>query len=357
MIPHKTIEDLINKHSSLENDLSSGKIDKKLFAEKSKEYSDLNDILEIAKKYISFEKDRAELEKILQDQNNDQEFKKMAESELKDLIIDNNLNEKKLKLFLLPKDEADKKNAIIEIRAGTGGLEASLFASDLFKMYEKVSHKKRWTLELISISRSDAGGLKEVIASIKGTNIYSTLKYESGVHRVQRVPDTETQGRVHTSAATVAVLPEAEEVDLKINESDLRIDVFRAGGPGGQSVNTTDSAVRITHIPTGLSVSQQDEKSQHKNKAKGMKILRSRLYELERSRIDQERSQDRKTKIGTGDRSERIRTYNFPQGRVTDHRINLTLHRLEEFLEGEAFDEMIESLTLQAQEDSLSSLN
>ena len=356
MIPHKTIEDLINKHSSLEKDLSSGKIDKKLFAEKSKEYSDLNDILEIAKKYISFEKDRAELEKILQDQNNDQEFKKMAESELKDLIIDNNLNEKKLKLFLLPKDEADKKNAIIEIRAGTGGLEASLFAADLFKMYEKISHNKKWSLELISISRSEAGGLKEVIASIKGTNIYSTLKYESGVHRVQRVPDTETQGRVHTSAATVAVLPEAEEVDLKINESDLRIDVFRAGGPGGQSVNTTDSAVRITHIPSGLSVSQQDEKSQHKNKAKGMKILRARLYELERSRIDQERSKDRKSKIGTGDRSERIRTYNFPQGRVTDHRINLTIHKLNEFLEGEAFDEVIESLTLRAQEESLNTL-
>ena len=223
-------------------------------------------------------------------------------------------------------------------------------------MYEKISHKKKWSLELISISKSEAGGLKEVIASIKGTNIYSTLKYESGVHRVQRVPDTETQGRVHTSAATVAVLPEAEEVDLKINENDLRIDVFRAGGPGGQSVNTTDSAVRITHIPTGLTVSQQDEKSQHKNKAKGMKILRARLYELERSRIDQERSLDRKSKIGTGDRSERIRTYNFPQGRVTDHRINLTLHKLEEFLEGEAFDEMIESLTLQAQEESLSKL-
>ena len=231
-----------------------------------------------------------------------------------------------------------------------------MFAADLFKMYEKVSNKKKWSLELISISKSEAGGLKEVIASIKGTNIYSTLKYESGVHRVQRVPDTETQGRVHTSAATVAVLPEAEEVDLKINESDLRIDVFRAGGPGGQSVNTTDSAVRITHIPTGLSVSQQDEKSQHKNKAKGMKILRARLYELERSRIDQERSADRKSKIGTGDRSERIRTYNFPQGRVTDHRINLTLHRLEEFLEGEAFDEMIESLSLKAQEESLSKL-
>ena len=356
MIPQKTVEELIAKHSLLEKDLSSGDIDKKLFAEKSKEYSDLNEVIDVAKKYITFEKDKNELKKILEDQNSDSELLKMAETELKDLQNQYEKNEKKLKLFLLPKDEADKKNAIIEIRAGTGGLEASLFAADLFKMYEKVSHKKKWSLELISISKSEAGGLKEVIASIKGTNIYSTLKYESGVHRVQRVPDTETQGRVHTSAATVAVLPEAEEVDLKINENDLRIDVFRAGGPGGQSVNTTDSAVRITHIPTGLTVSQQDEKSQHKNKAKGMKILRARLYELERSRIDQERSLDRKSKIGTGDRSERIRTYNFPQGRVTDHRINLTLHKLEEFLEGEAFDEMIESLTLQAQEESLSKL-
>ena len=357
MIPLKTIEDLISNHSLLEKELSSSVIDKKLFAEKSKEYSDLNEIIEDAKKYFSFENEKNDLQKILEDSNSDSEFKVMVETELKELKSQNEVIEKKLKLFLLPKDEADKKNAIIEIRAGTGGLEASLFAADLFKMYEKVSNKKKWELELISMSQSEAGGLKEVIASIKGKNIYSTLKYESGVHRVQRVPDTETQGRIHTSAATVAVLPEAEEVDLKINESDLRIDVFRAGGPGGQSVNTTDSAVRITHIPTGLSVSQQDEKSQHKNKAKGMKILRSRLYDLERSRIDQERSQDRKSKIGTGDRSERIRTYNFPQGRVTDHRINLTLHKLEEFLEGEIFDEMVESLTLQAQEEKLSNLN
>jgi len=356
MIPEKTIQDLLDKHSILERELSKGEIDKKNFAEKSKEYSDLNEVVKDAKSYISFDKDKAELEKILLDQNSDDELKKMAELELNDLQSKYKRNEKRLKLFLIPKDEADKKNAIIEIRAGTGGLEASLFAADLFKMYEKISHKKKWILELISISKSEAGGLKEVIASIKGTNIYSTLKYESGVHRVQRVPDTETQGRVHTSAATVAVLPEAEEVDLKIREADLRIDVFRAGGPGGQSVNTTDSAVRITHIPSGLSVSQQDEKSQHKNKAKGMKILRARLYELERSRIDQERSKDRKNKIGTGDRSERIRTYNFPQGRVTDHRINFTLHKLEEFLEGEIFDEMIESLTLRAQEESLSNL-
>ena len=357
MVPLKTIEDLISKHSLLEKELSSGKIDKKLFAEKSKEYADLNDIIEIAKQYKSNHDEKKELEKILSDSSSDEEFKLMAQNDLDDLKIKNENNEKKLKLFLLPKDDADKKNAIIEIRAGTGGLEASLFAADLFKMYEKVSHKKKWLLELISISKSEAGGLKEVIASIKGKNIYSTLKYESGVHRVQRVPDTETQGRVHTSAATVAVLPEAEEVDIKIEEKDLRIDVFRSSGPGGQSVNTTDSAVRITHIPTGIVVSQQDEKSQIRNREKGMKVLRSRIYEFERQKKENERSQDRKSKIGTGDRSERIRTYNFPQGRVTDHRINLTLHKLEEFLEGEVFDEMIESLNLQAQEEKLSNLN
>jgi len=357
MIPKNKVGDLISKHSLLEKELSSGEIDKKNFAEKSKDYSDLNEIIKEIKEYYSFEEDQKDLEKIINDQNSDKDMKELAEKELKELIKRNEKNEKKIKLFLLPKDDVDKKNAIIEIRAGTGGLEASLFASDLFKMYEKVSHKKKWTLELISISKSDAGGLKEVIASIKGKNIYSTLKYESGVHRVQRVPDTETQGRVHTSAATVAVLPEAEEVDVKIEEKELRIDVFRSSGPGGQSVNTTDSAVRITHIPTGIVVSQQDEKSQIRNKEKGLKILRSRIYELERQKRENERSKDRKSKIGTGDRSERIRTYNFPQGRVTDHRINLTLHKLDEFLEGEIFDEMVESLNLQAQEEKLSSLN
>jgi len=357
MIPKNKVGDLISKHSLLEKELSSGEIDKKNFAEKSKDYSDLNEIIKEIKEYYSFEDDQKDLEKIINDQNSDKDMKELAEKELKELIKRNERNEKKIKLFLLPKDDADKKNAIIEIRAGTGGLEASLFASDLFKMYEKISHKKKWILELISISKSDAGGLKEVIASVKGKNIYSTLKYESGVHRVQRVPDTETQGRVHTSAATVAVLPEAEEVDVKIEEKDLRIDVFRSSGPGGQSVNTTDSAVRITHIPSGIVVSQQDEKSQIRNKEKGLKILRSRIYELERQKRENERSKDRKSKIGTGDRSERIRTYNFPQGRVTDHRINLTLHKLDEFLEGEIFDEMIENLNLQAQEEKLSSLN
>ena len=357
MVPIKKVEDLIKKHSNLEKELSSGNVDKKLFAEKSKEYSDLNEIIKEAKDYISFEKNKNDLEKIINDSSSDKEIKEIAYMELQEIVKKHNNNEKKIKLFLLPKDEADSKNAIIEIRAGTGGLEASLFASDLFKMYEKISHKKKWTLEIISISKSDAGGLKEVIAAIKGKNIYSSLKYESGVHRVQRVPDTETQGRVHTSAATVAVLPEAEEVDVKIEDKDLRINVFRSSGPGGQSVNTTDSAVRITHIPTGIVVSQQDEKSQIRNKEKGLKILRSRIYELERQKRDEIRSKDRKSKIGTGDRSERIRTYNFPQGRVTDHRTNLTLHKLEEFMQGEIFDEMIENLTLQVQEEELKNLN
>tara|TARA_B100000579_G_scaffold154715_1_gene125762 strand:+ start:2332 stop:3405 length:1074 start_codon:yes stop_codon:yes gene_type:complete len=357
MLPILKVQDLISKHALLEKELSSGELEKKNFAEKSKEYSDLNEIIKEANDYINFKKNKEELIKIIDDENSDKDIKDLAVVELEDLEKNNKINEKKIKLFLLPKDEADSKNAIIEIRAGTGGLEASLFASDIFKMYEKVSNKKKWLMEIISISKSDAGGLKEVIATIKGKNIYSSLKYESGVHRVQRVPDTETQGRVHTSAATVAVMPEAEEVDVKIEDKDLRIDVFRSSGPGGQSVNTTDSAVRITHIPTGIVVSQQDEKSQIRNKEKGLKILRARIYELERQKRDEKRSKDRKSKIGTGDRSERIRTYNFPQGRVTDHRINLTLHKLSEFMEGEIFDEMVESLSIQAQEEELSNIS
>jgi len=357
MLPHKKIKNLIDRHDKLEKELSSGEIDKTKYAEISKEYSDLNEIIKYAKEYLSYEKDSQDLNNILNDESSDMEIKEIASIELETLKNNYLNNEKKIKLFLLPKDIADSKNAIIEIRAGTGGLEASLFASDLYKMYEKVCQKKKWNLEIISISKSDAGGLKEVVALIKGKNIYSSLKYESGVHRVQRVPDTETQGRVHTSAATVAVLPEAEDLDIKLEEKDLRIDVFRSSGPGGQSVNTTDSAVRITHIPTGIVVSQQDEKSQIRNKEKGLKILKSRIYDYERQKLDTERSKDRKNKIGTGDRSERIRTYNFPQGRVTDHRINLTLHKLEEFMEGEIFDEMIENLSLQAQQDELSRIN
>ena len=357
MLPQEKVQNLIDRHLKLEKELSSGEVDKKKYAEISKEYSDLNEIIKQAKEYLNFKKETDDLNNIINDKNSDSEMIEFANAELENLKKNYFKNEKIIKLFLLPKDKADGKNAIIEIRAGTGGLEASLFASDLFKMYEKVCQKKKWNIEIISISKSDAGGLKEVIAIIKGKNIYSSLKYESGVHRVQRVPDTETQGRVHTSAATVAVLPEAEDLDIKLDEKDLRIDVFRSSGPGGQSVNTTDSAVRITHIPTGIVVSQQDEKSQIRNREKGLKILRSRIYDYERQKIDQERSKDRKSKIGTGDRSERIRTYNYPQGRVTDHRINLTLHKLEEFMEGEIFDEMIESLSLQAQQDELSKIN
>jgi peptide chain release factor 1 len=347
MVPIDKVKEIITKYDTLEKELSSGNIAPQLFAKKSKEYSNIGNIITIAREYINFENEKKDLVNMLEDKSNDKEY----------------LNEKKekyendLKVFLLPKDEDDNKNAIVEIRAGTGGLEASIFCADLFKMYEKVCSKKKWKLEIINISKSEAGGFKEVIFSVNGNDIYSYLKYESGVHRVQRIPETETQGRVHTSAATVAVLPEAEDIDIEIKESDLRIDVFRAGGPGGQSVNTTDSAVRITHIPSGVVVSQQDEKSQHKNKAKALKILRSRVYEAEKRKKDQERSSNRRSQIGSGDRSERIRTYNFPQGRVTDHRINLTLHKLDEFLSGEIHEEMNQELRLKEQNLKLENLS
>ena len=356
MIPLKSIQNIVDGYQLLEKDLASSNIDKKLFAAKSIEYSNISEIIKEARAYLNFEKNKIDLEKIINDEKSDKEMIELANSELEELLKQNNENEKKLKLFLLPKDEADKKNAIVEIRAGTGGLEASLFVADLYKMYQKVCLKKKWFVEIISLSKSDAGGLKEIILLIKGSNIYSFLKFESGVHRVQRVPTTETQGRIHTSAATVAVLPEAEDIDVKINEKDLRVDVFRSSGPGGQSVNTTDSAVRITHLPTGIVVSQQDEKSQHKNRAKAMKILRSRIYEVEREKKDQERSKTRKNQIGSGDRSERIRTYNFPQGRVTDHRINLTIHKLAELLNGDAFEELVQQLLIKDQEIKLGSL-
>jgi peptide chain release factor 1 len=357
MIPIEKVRDIISKHDNLEKDLSSGSVDPKSFAQKSKQYSSLGNIISFAREYIKFDNEINDLEHIINDKSNDEEMTEMAEKDLNQLKEKKKDYENRLKIFLLPKDEDDDKNAIVEIRAGTGGLEASLFCSDLFKMYEKVCSKKKWKLEIINISKSEAGGFKEVVFSVNGSDIYSYLKYESGVHRVQRIPATETQGRVHTSAATVAVLPEAEEVDIQIKEADLRIDVFRAGGPGGQSVNTTDSAVRITHIPTGVVVSQQDEKSQHKNKAKALKILRSRVYEAEKRKKDQERSSNRRSQIGTGDRSERIRTYNFPQGRVTDHRINLTLHKLEEFLSGEIHQEMNQELRLKEQDLKLKNLN
>ena len=357
MIPVDKVQDIVNKHDALEKELSSGNIDPKLYAKKSKEYSSLGGIIKIARQYLNFESEKKDLVNMVQDKSNDKDIIELAQTDLNELIAKKEKYENDLKVFLLPKDEDDNKNAIVEIRAGTGGLEASLFCADLFKMYEKVCSKKKWKLEIINISKSEAGGFKEVIFLVNGDDIYSYLKYESGVHRVQRIPETETQGRVHTSAATVAVLPEAEDVDIQIKESDLRIDVFRAGGPGGQSVNTTDSAVRITHIPSGVVVSQQDEKSQHKNKAKALKILRSRVYEAEKRKKDQERSSNRRSQIGSGDRSERIRTYNFPQGRVTDHRINLTLHKLNEFLSGEIHEEMNQELRLKEQSLKLENLN
>src|SRR5210317_2559433 len=356
MISIEKLKNIVSRYNELEASLSKTDVDKKEFVKNSKEYSSLGEIIETAKNYIKLIEDKENLKKILEDKNSDKELKEMAELDLEDIKVREVEYEKQVKVFLLPKDEADEKNAIVEIRAGTGGLEASLFASDLFNMYQKVSSINGWRVEVLSVSASEAGGYKEIVFTITGKNVFSKLKFESGVHRVQRVPDTETQGRVHTSAATVAVLPEAEDVDVKIDENELRIDVFRSSGPGGQSVNTTDSAVRITHLPSGIVVSQQDEKSQHKNKAKALKILRSRLYEAEKRKKDQERADNRKSQIGTGDRSERIRTYNFPQGRVTDHRINLTLHKLDEFLSGEIHEEMNESLRLKEQDLKLKNL-
>jgi len=355
MLPINKVKEIVSRYETLEKTLSQTDIDKNTYVKNSKEYSSIGDIISDVKNYIKMVADKEGSQKILEDKSADKELKEMAELELEEIKEKIGELETKIKIFMLPKDEADEKNAIIEIRAGTGGLEASLFAGDLFEMYQKVASNNGWKTEVISISDSDAGGYKEVVFSVTGKNVFSKLKFESGVHRVQRVPKTETQGRVHTSAATVAVLPEAEDVDVKIDDNDLRIDVFRSSGPGGQSVNTTDSAVRITHIPSGIVVSQQDEKSQHKNKAKALKILRSKLYELERSKLEQERSSARKSQIGSGDRSERIRTYNFPQGRVTDHRINLTLHKLSDFLSGDVFSEISDALQIQFQEQQLES--
>ena len=356
MIPIEKVENIVSRFNELESILAKPNLKKDEFVSNSKEYSNLNEIISYAKNYLKVLEDLKSTRNILEDKSTDKEFYEMAEKELKDLKQQEEECVKRLKVFLLPKDEADEKNAIIEIRAGTGGMEAALFAADLFNMYQKVAVLNGWKVEIINLSNSEGGGYKEIIASIVGRNVFSKLKFESGVHRVQRVPDTETQGRIHTSAATVAVLPEAEEVDVKINDADLRIDVFRSSGPGGQSVNTTDSAVRVTHIPSGIVVSQQDEKSQHKNKAKALKILRSKLYDLQRSEQESERAKARKSQIGTGDRSERIRTYNFPQGRVTDHRINMTLYKLTDFLAGDAFKELSDAIQIQFQEEQLENL-
>ena len=316
-------------------------------AELSKELSDIKHITELAKKKYLLDKELSDLSDILDDKDSDNEIKSIAVNEINALKEEITNLERNIQFALLPKDKDDIRNVIIEVRAGTGGDEAGLFAADLFAMYDKLSIKHKWKFEVMEVSETSVGGYKEAQANIIGKDVFGRLKFESGVHRVQRVPETETSGRIHTSAATVAVLPEAEDLEIIIEDKDLRIDVFRSSGPGGQSVNTTDSAVRITHLPSGIVVSQQDEKSQHKNRAKAMKILQSRLYEAERQKQQDERSSSRKGQVGSGDRSERIRTYNFPQGRVTDHRINLTLHKLDKVLQGEALDELIDALIVE----------
>ncbi len=344
----KNIDKIILRENEIEQLLvNSSNLKQSELVELSKELSDIKPVTDLAKKKEAMLQELLDLSEILNDNEADGEIKKIALSEFEFLKEEISILERDIQFALLPKDKDDTRNVIIEVRAGTGGDEAGLFASDLFSMYEKLSLKHKWKFEVMEVSETNVGGYKEAQANILGNGVFGRLKFESGVHRVQRVPTTETSGRIHTSAATVAVLPEAEDLEISIEEKDLRIDVFRSSGPGGQSVNTTDSAVRITHLPSGIVVSQQDEKSQHKNRAKAMKILQSRLYEVERQKQQDERSSSRKDQVGSGDRSERIRTYNFPQGRVTDHRINLTLHKLDKVLQGEALDELIDALVVE----------
>ena len=343
MIDTDKLNRLLSRHAAIEAEMSSSP-DPDAFVRLSKEYADLNPVVAVIRNLQSAQEEQAGLEEIIADPDSDAEMSEMAKAEIEDLNRKIEKLEQDVKVLLLPKDDADDKSVIIEVRAGTGGDEAALFAGDLFRMYHRYADLNGWKVEIMSASEADMGGYKEIIAGINGKGVFARLKFESGVHRVQRVPETESGGRIHTSAATVAVLPEAEEVDVEIEDKDIRVDVYRASGPGGQSVNTTDSAVRITHLPTGLIVTQQDEKSQHKNRAKAMKVLRARLYEQERQRLADERAASRKGQVGSGDRSERIRTYNYPQGRVSDHRINLTLYKLDRIIAGDGLDEMIEAL-------------
>ena len=347
------LDRILERFATVEHALSSGATGE-VFVKLSKDYAELEPMAKGARNLKAAYQEREGLTEMLAGGG---ELAQMAEAEKP--AVEQRISdfEQEMRILLLPKDSADERNVILEVRAGTGGDEAAIFAGDLFRMYQRYSQFRGWKVEIISASDGEHGGYKEIIANIFGSGAYANLKFESGVHRVQRVPATETQGRIHTSAATVAVLPEAEEVDIKIEDKDLRIDVFRSSGPGGQSVNTTDSAVRITHLPTGVVVSQQDEKSQIKNKAKAMKVLRARLFERERERIDSERSAARKDQVGSGDRSERIRTYNFPQGRLTDHRINLTLYKLPEIVEGPGLEDVIRALITDHQANLLAQLD
>ncbi|MDP7142487.1 MAG: peptide chain release factor 1 [Alphaproteobacteria bacterium] len=341
------------RHEELSALMSSGDLSGDEFVKCSTEYAELDPVVEAINRYEAALQEQDDLQELL----DDPEMKAIAEEDMYRLKQEIPALEQKIRLALIPADSADKKNAILEIRAGTGGDEAALFAADLFGMYRGYAAARGWKIEIVEASESDIGGYKEIIAEIRGASVFERMKYESGVHRVQRVPKTESGGRVHTSAATVAVLPEAEEVDLQIDEKDLRIDTYRSQGAGGQHVNTTDSAVRITHIPTGIFAAIQEEKSQHKNKEKAMNLLRTKLYDLERQRLFDERAADRKSQVGSGDRSERIRTYNFPQGRVTDHRVNLTLYKIEEVLSGESLDEVVDELIAQDQAEKLAELD
>lgn len=340
------LSSIIEKHKKIEQKISDpSALSQKEFADFSKEYSSLNDIVAKIDEYFAVKKEIEGLKELL----NDPEMKSIAEEELPEQNKKLSELEKGIQILLLPKDEADEKNAIIEIRAGAGGDEAALFAAELYRSYQYYADRRGWKFEILEIAETGIGGYKEASANVTGKDVFARLKFESGVHRVQRVPDTETSGRIHTSTITVAVLPEAEDVDIAIDEKDLRVDVYRSSGAGGQHVNTTDSAVRITHIPTGIVVAMQDERSQHKNRAKAMKVLRSKIYEVEREKIAKERAANRKGQVGTGDRSERIRTYNFQQGRVTDHRIGLTLYKINEIVEGGDLDELIEALITEDQ--------
>ncbi|MFC4291538.1 peptide chain release factor 1 [Sphingorhabdus arenilitoris] len=355
-ISSERIAQIEARFAELEARMASGTMEGEAFVAASREYAELEPVANAARHVRRFRAEIATLEVMVKDNSADDELRDMAVDELQEIAAQLAEAEQQLAIKLLPRDAADDRPAMLEIRAGTGGDEAALFAGDLLRMYERYAASQGWKVEMISANAADQGGFKEVVASVKGNGVFAKLKFESGVHRVQRVPVTESGGRIHTSAATVAVLPEAEEVDVAINDADLRIDVYRASGAGGQHVNTTDSAVRITHIPTGLVVIQQDEKSQHKNKAKALQVLRTRLFEAERSRIQSEEADARKSMVGSGDRSERIRTYNFPQGRVTDHRINLTLHKLPEILEG-SMDELIRALIAEDQAERMAGLN
>jgi len=345
VIPDAKLDRLVARRDELTELMSGSEMgDAQEFVRMSKEYAELSPVVDCIEELRTAQNEMGDLAEMMTEAGGDREMQALAEEEFTAAREKLPLIERRLNVLLLPKDSADAKNAIIEVRAGTGGDEAALFAADLFRMYQRYAELHGWRFEIMQLSEIGIGGYKEATAEISGKGVFARLKFESGVHRVQRVPETESSGRIHTSAATVAVLPEAEEVDVQIEDKDLRIDVFRASGPGGQSVNTTDSAIRITHIPTGIVVSQQDEKSQHKNRAKGMKILRARIYEVERTAKDAERAATRRGQVGSGDRSERIRTYNFPQGRVTDHRIGLTLHKLDRVLAGEALEELIDAL-------------